>query len=452
VWWVGGLGGVGFRGHVSLNNMNDTLCALNSNVRYDLKPVLLDFFGDDNDDNSIIQPDQSNHIYHDIQSFCKSFSNNGGICLSLNVCSLMSKHSELSLFIQKLLNFNINIIAIALQEVWEISQPDLVYIPGFKLHLNTRKNNRGGGTAFYVKNDIPCKILNNLSYNYEKVFECLTIEIMLNKRKTVLSNIYRSPNPHNDMSKTEYTELFVSYLDTHLHNLAVISDNVITFLDANINLLNFCNDQSVALYLVTIFSNGFNQHVGKATRIVNDSYSLIDHILSKSSLKSLVSGTIISDISDHLPNFINVPNYKRKACKNEYTNMRNFSYVNMNGFRENLRNCNWNNVIHNNDVNDSYEIFWNDFSALFDLHFPIKKVKFNKNVHKKNDFMTLGLLTSRNTKNELYKKTLLNPELFLSHYKKFRNIYNSLIRQSKQIAIDEKFKKFKKNPKKLGIC
>jgi len=128
--------------------------------------------------------------------------------------------------------------------------------------------------------------------------------------------------------------------------------------------------------------------------------------------------------------------------------MRNFSYVNMNGFRENLRTCNWRNVIENNDVNASYDIFWNDFSMLFDLHFPIKKVKFNKNVHKKNDFMTLGLLTSRNTKNELHKKALQNPELFIGHYKKFRNIYNSLVKLSKQKAIDEKFKKFRKNPKK----
>ena len=99
-------------------------------------------------------------------------------------------------------------------------------------------------------------------------------------------------------------------------------------------------------------------------------------------------------------------------------------------------------------MNNSYDNFWNDFHTLFELHFPLIKVKFNRNVHKKNNFMTKGLLISRATKNTLHKKAIINPTLYNEHYKKYRNIFNSLIRISKQKCTDENFRKHAKSPKR----
>ena len=117
----------------------------------------------------------------------------------------------------------------------------------------------------------------------------------------------------------------------------------------------------------------------------------------------------MSDISDHFVNFVLVPDTKTKES-NVKTPKRNFSQQNLRHFKEALGSCTWNSTLTNQDVNESYDIFWNDLHMIFELHFPLINVKFNRNVHKKNNFMTKGLLVSRNTKNNLHKKALIDPK------------------------------------------
>jgi hypothetical protein len=137
-----------------------------------------------------------------------------------------------------------------------------------------------------------------------------------------------------------------------------------------------------------------------------------------------------------------------KKNHSEFISRRDFSNQKINSFKEVLQNLRWENVLNSNDVNESYENFWGDFNTLYELHFPVKIVKFNKNVHKINGYMTKGLLTSRRNKVALHKKTLLNPDMYLLTYRNYRNLYNSLIRASKKMYIEENFKKYQKNPKK----
>ena len=232
-----------------------------------------------------------------------------------------------------------------------------------------------------------------------------------------------------------------------MHNLSLKNYDSYVFLDANINLLNINHNQHVALYLETVYSNGFLQKISKATRICNNSYSLIDHILYKSNNNDTVSGTILTNFSDHFTNFIGIQNVKSKS-KNEYRFSRNFSASNIEKFNDDLSKLRWRNVLSCNDVNTSYNNFWSDFYTLFIMHFPLKKVKLNKNVHKLQNFMTNGILTSRLHKNELHKKSLLNPQQFYKTYFDYRNLYNKIVRKSKQLFIDSNFKKIQKNPKK----
>ena len=359
----------------------------------------------------------------------------------------MSKFDDLYSLITQLTTSNVNIKIIALQEIWNIPYPELVNIPNFKFVHKTRNLNKGGGVAFYVKNDIHFKILNDLSHFIEKEFECLTIEATINKKKVLLSNIYRSPNPLNNTTQAEHVENFINYFDTHLYNLSMKNDDSFVFLDSNINLLSINNNQNAALYLETVYSNGYLQKVGKATRICKSSYSLIDHIVYKSNSKNLCSGTIVTDMSDHFMNFIGL-SFANTQRKNEFRHTRDFSKSKMDNFNNELNNLRWNNVLCYNDVDTSFDIFWNDFITLFELHFPLKKVKFNKNIHKKQNFMTSGLLVSRLTKIELYKKSLVDHQNFHEKYKLYRNLFHKVIRASKQMYLDSNFKNYQKCPKK----
>ena len=62
--------------------------------------------------------------------------------------------------------------------------------------------------------------------------------------------------------------------------------------------------------------------------------------------------------------------------------------------------------------------------------------------------MTSGLLVSRSTKNELYKKSLVDHQNFHEKYKMYRNLYHKVIRASKQLYLDSNFNKYQKCPKK----
>ena len=85
----------------------------------------------------------------------------------------------------------VNVAIIAVQEIWNIQYPELVNIPGYEFVFKSREKVQGGGVAFYVKHGIPFKIMKNLSNFVEREFECLTLETTINKKKIILSKVYK---------------------------------------------------------------------------------------------------------------------------------------------------------------------------------------------------------------------------------------------------------------------
>ena len=121
-------------------------------------------------------------------------------------------------------------------------------------------------------------------------------------------------------------------------------------------------------------------------------------------------------------------------------------------FRENLSNISWDDVLSCSDPLESFVLFWNSWSTLYNLHFPVKKSKFNKNFHKIQDFISKGLLTSRRTKLSLYQDYLSsrNPQKF-EIYKNYRNLYNKLIREAKNCMMKRNLNQVKTVLKKCGV-
>ena len=343
---------------------------------------------DANDPENSIQNATIESAYYDLSHLKNSFKNSAKpILASLNVQSLLSKHANLSLFLQDMNLQNVPVDIFALQETWSIPHPELAIIPGYKFIHQDRKFARGGGVGFYIKDTLDFNICKNYSSFIPKIFECLSIEICLNGKKTIFSSIYRSPSSsHNEL------QAFLDHFDSHLFNLA--SNNITAYicLDSNINLLLATNHQSS--YLSSISDNNFFQCIEKATRINKSSVSLIDHIITNANVSSIKSGVVISDISDHFITFIELP-YQKSLKKHGVKHSRNFSKKNLENFRNDLRKFNWNNVTATRDIEEGYENFWEPFKTLYDLNFPVKKKKFNKNFHAKNGYMTKGLLISK---------------------------------------------------------
>ena len=83
--------------------------------------------------------------------------------------------------------------------------------------------------------------------------------------------------------------------------------------------------------------------------------------------------------------------------------MRDFSHENKFPFKTALNKYNWIEVLQCEDVDAVNSTFQNTFFSLFNICFPEKNNKLNRGNHKMQEFMTTGLLISRNKKLELGK-------------------------------------------------
>jgi hypothetical protein len=446
--WAAGGGGDGVR--TGLHN-SLLLEELNADRTLDASNLLNSYIADDENISQFFQT----HIhsdYFDADSFIAKFKNSvEPIMLSINIQSLNSKYNALSAFVRNVVDAGTPIDLIILQETWELRFPTHFIIPGFQgLAFRTRDRGRGGGVGIYVREGLNFKERPDLENYKLKTFENLVLEIQYPNKSYIVSNIYRSPNPPSNCTIGEHLESFVETLECHLARLSDCNCHTYVFLDANINLLHLNDAPICTAYLDTCITNGFLQLISKATRIQNNRNSLIDHILTNSNLASYNAGTIIDDISDHFMNFVQLGHIKNNCKKHSInSNMRIVNNSNIANLKLALNNTDWTPIYSDNDVDSSFNKFWDIFNNLYNEHLPITHVKFNKNKHRINGYMSQELLDARATKLYLHKIAIKNKtDLDLDRYRDYRNYYNTLIRQAKQNYYLENLNRNVKNPKR----
>ena len=114
------------------------------------------------------------------------------------------------------------------------------------------------------------------------------------------------------------------------------------------------------------------------------------------------SGIIISDLSDHFPIFTRV-NLQYNSYNHEVKYIRKNNPSNIAKFREEPIAADWTNILHEQDVNTSFNCFVNRFMLLYNQNVPL--VKHNTRDRKKTPRMpwiSTSLLKSINKKNKLY--------------------------------------------------
>jgi hypothetical protein len=138
-------------------------------------------------------------------------------------------------------------------------------------------------------------------------------------------------------------------------------------------------------------------------------------------------------VSDHFPVIFFLQTTKPHESKKTVFS-RDFSESNLLKFEQSLHSLRWGLVLEEEDPQMAYNVLSDLFFNLYNLHFPMREIKFNKNFHVKEPWMSKGLLISRKEKIRLASLAAKNPTQFLkSNYKKYRNIYNSLLRAGKKL-------------------
>ena len=101
--------------------------------------------------------------------------------------------------------------------------------------------------------------------------------------------------------------------------------------DFNINLLNFDSHANTELFVNTMGSYNFYPQILKPTRITEHSATLIDNIFFNSLEYHTISGNLVTDIFDHMPNFFiikfSVTSEKVKMLKRDYKKLNEELFI-----------------------------------------------------------------------------------------------------------------------------
>ena len=202
------------------------------------------------------------------------------IIKSANIRSLSSNFALLNDYVHEE-----NPDLIALQEIWGVRDGinfllDSYHEPKLKL----RKNQRGGGVGFYIKDSIIYEPLETPFI--EGVIKTIGVSIKINELEKInVINIYRPPS-----DTTLFFEYFSNLLSQFAHQKTIMVG------DMNINSLN--QNMITNEYNIILRTEGFKNLIDRPTRL--ESRSCLDHVLS-SNTRSTRTKTSIENraLSDH---------------------------------------------------------------------------------------------------------------------------------------------------------
>jgi len=288
------------------------------------------------------------NTYQTENNFVSNIRNFSGLnVLSLNIQSLSSKFEELKILLNRIKKSGGNVSVLVLQEIWDVSLPNLFLIKDFELFTNTRETSKGGGVAIYCKKDLNPKLIPGLVRQNTFTFESIAIEIQLENVSVLIGSYYRSNKFFSINNSSNHFEPFFNELLSFLEICNNRNCKSYIFSDTNIDLLKQNNDV-VSEYTMHILSSGFFPLNFAASRFVNkQSFALLDHIITNDNPKDTNIFQNIQSISDHntifLP-FILDLKYKENSFQNLKRNMNN---NNMKSFKTALEREKWNIVFIN---------------------------------------------------------------------------------------------------------
>ena len=369
--------------------------------------------------------------------------------MSLNIQSLPAKFNEFSELMTEFPSFESCPEIICLQETWNVVDNSMFPLANYHpLITNLRRSARGGGVGMYIKENLSFKILSKFSIFVERIFESVFIEVSLtNGKKIIIGSIYRPGTKSPGVTFTEQYAQFSELLNNLLAELSSL-EHVFLYGDFNLNILDVSGNKFISDYVDNIFSYGFLQLITRPTRICENTATLLDHILTNSTVQIHNTFIICSKLSDHFP-LIHQLDFATTKLKMPTYEARNFSPENILKFKNALTDYNWLHVTELNCAQEASNNFLASFDTLYNAFFPLKTKKFNKSLNPREPWMSNGILISRKRKNLLSNICLKNPTpINRNEFKTFRNLYNLVIRRAKKLYFEKQLLANQKNLRK----
>ena len=285
-----------------------------------------------------------------------------------NVCSLKSNHENLQTHLLNELNFHFNIIGVTETRITNSNSIDFnPNITGYNFEYVPTPLS-AGGVGMFIDSDFKYEVLERTS---NEAFQALWVEIhFTNAANIVCGVIYRQ---HSS------PETFLKYFEETIENLSFSGKPIYIMSDTNLNLLHFNSCNYVQDFLLTLQSLNLTPTIDKPTRVYRNSATLIDNIFTNKVEENIISGNLISDVSDHFAQFCisQSPIAKGKPARKLSRDFSNFSERN---FINDLSLINWDHSVPDNETNviKLFSSFYNKLNKIVNKHAPIKPISRRK--------------------------------------------------------------------------
>lgn len=287
----------------------------------------------------------------------------------LNTQSLLSTFAEF-----EAMAYEYKFDILTLSETWFTDNQHLidhVQIPGYNLYYRNRNNNkRGGGVAAYIRDNIKCKVRNDI-FSLDSSIEHLWLEIQgKNRNSHFLLGVFYQPNFDTQL-KQEWLKKF----DFLIHNVSASwKDLLIITGDFNIDLFKHNCDITIQ-YKDILESHHLTQVVKKATR---HGSTLIDHFTSNIPSKIKLCDVLpCCEISDHDGPYIAL-NARIERYQPRYKYIRDNNKFILNDYEVDFRTLPFTAVYALEDPEDKLDILNNLILSCLERHAPLKRTKFTR--------------------------------------------------------------------------
>lgn len=376
--------------------------------------------------------------------------------LSTNIQCLSSKIDELKVFLVSAQQSGVFFDAICCQESWldQDSDLSLLQLPGYAMISKGFSVSSHGGLVTYLREDLHYSILDFTHHFNSDFWEQLTLKIsgFGNDESLVLGNIYRQPQ---DLSRRKIT--FLEDFDKYLGSLQTMGQVVIAG-DYNVDLLRLVEKSFPEDLFDLSGSHGFFPRITRPTRITEKSKTLIDNFFCNFTEKIISSkaGILHQKFSDHQPYYLCVKMKQKNKKKSKFIEVRKPVYNAMKKMKTALSQFNFGELLSNvkEDPMYSFTVFQNIITGIYDSHFPLVKVRAKKYNHKRNKWITFGLINSMKFRDNLHKEINEmdpnNPKLpeLQNQYKNFNKVLKRAIKAAKKDYYDDCFQKHRTDLRK----
>ena len=399
-------------------------------------------------DGDLHMPIENNFSYYTIKDFKEccdikecALSRKAFTAVHCNIRSLAANHDNLCHLLNEM-NLPFSIIALSetkiLKNNTSITNTSL---EGYEfIHEPSLSN--AGGVGFYIRNDLKYSIRKEFSLSNNDL-EMLWIEIFaIGQPNIICGVVYRHPN--NNVNN------FINILESTLENIQYENKLCLFMGDVNIDLMKIETHAESENFINMLSSYFFQPQILQPTRITHHSATLIDNIFFNSLEHHIISGNIIYDLTDHLPNFVIINNFSDLSPAVSIYK-RDYSHLDENNLIEEVNQINWHKIYSNvSDPTTMFTSFYDKLNQIIDKHLPFKKLSRKEIKFSSKPWITKGIKTSINLKNKLYKKYLKTKHsYYLCKFKYYRNRINHLLKISKKVYYSNYFQQHIKNGKKV---